>query len=1198
MAKSPKLNLELTSKTETGKKWLDYVEGMSGNTQNSNMMKIDTAIGNLRDAVSHTSDKISSLGEELTGSIADLQKSIASPFQHKGTVESLTELNNISNPKQNDTYYVIGEGSNYTYNGSTWTQSSMKETQYAGQVNTMNNQVVAVGSETFDAYVSSGFALYNTGIDPTNGHNTATTNYIRRTDYLSLSDDRMIIIDPQYELLAWTYEGKAVGTKVFSPTGGQYVANQPVIIRKHDNANYFRVAIRRVDQAEITEDDEYNIQNSLVALGHRDRDLSVAYAKVYAQAERTYQETDHCLTELPLVYDSYMRSYNPQKDNGAGNPSGRTISSTDFIQVSGNRTDEEGNRVSDIYVAMEIDENNSSAQTAGTCYITIQFYDQNKQFVNDIWVRTTDHNHNRIYYNQSDQRQFTIPDGYYIKVHKGTAKNVRIFQWNGNHFGVPISATSRVTEIKEVTKNIKDTTTSKTVSLPQEIYLSGTGKFAVTIPSNSKYIFCANGYKILNVYGIRAGTDAWNNTSQTLEERCTTWANLGDHFPVQMFTIDKNILYKSSSTGRPYVYSYYRVVLAKNYTRTRNDDGVYEENYDRDYVMGEGDRIVSVYTESPIAKINEDVSEGRYETTRSSRAIYKAKILNEITWACKRSRPPAEPATSDADDDADPSGNFIEGITYHGIPYGTIWIRPHFIGWHVSSLTFANATNDPDSIFYLENASGDPATGGPYYSLVCSSYATLAAGFYYPQTNYGFLNDPNYGVYRANTPIVGQVTTNGYGHAYIAGGLYADETYDGSGYKKYYSNVYESITPLCQRRTFFSDIAKVRAVAGNHSEYQRPYSFNVTFDSRLPEAGFPYTVSATNTITNGTARPYRGNQSVYTSNDPIIINIKDANARQLIIAEYHFDDENNQWFVEPDPAKWIKVEIGDTEHPVTTTATVCDLNNHNNTTVINLEGRQITLKKGDLPNCPDVSEGNAYAIWTDIDDTPEYFEYYNLTGMVVMARHSLPDEKYTYKGDVTLTKSTYKGKVSLTSELPTDNNEIDDTYYVQEEKDYVTWTGERWEKNSTYNTDYTNVYEALSAIPTKDLNVNDVYWVRASWTKGGCLNYYVECINENEQGVKSAVWKPIEEYDNLIFEIRNEKGEIIDHPWWYTFVEMQSRKRRFYTQSNKKDGAGMSIWYDADGDYSGYVEKARFHGGNRVFCKGKFGAYVINGTNA
>lgn len=55
----------------------------------------------------------------------------------------------------------------------------------------------------------------------------------------------------------------------------------------------------------------------------------------------------------------------------------------------------------------------------------------------------------------------------------------------------------------------------------------------------------------------------------------------------------------------------------------------------------------------------------------------------------------------------------------------------------------------------------------------------------------------------------------------------------------------------------------------------------------------------------------------------------------------------------------------------------------------------------------------------------------------------------------------YKGEVSLASELPTENNEANDTYYVQEYKYRVTWTGEAWEQSSMDETDYTNELAAL-----------------------------------------------------------------------------------------------------------------------------------------
>ena len=66
----------------------------------------------------------------IVESVRTLQGQVGNPFNYKGVVADLAALEAISNPDQNDTYYVESETCLYSWTGNAWGQSSLSESDY------------------------------------------------------------------------------------------------------------------------------------------------------------------------------------------------------------------------------------------------------------------------------------------------------------------------------------------------------------------------------------------------------------------------------------------------------------------------------------------------------------------------------------------------------------------------------------------------------------------------------------------------------------------------------------------------------------------------------------------------------------------------------------------------------------------------------------------------------------------------------------------------------------------------------------------------------------------------------------------------------------------------------------------------------------------------------------------------------------
>lgn len=257
-------------------------------------------------------------------------------------------------------------------------------------------------------------------------------------------------------------------------------------------------------------------------------------------------------------------------------------------------------------------------------------------------------------------------------------------------------------------------------------------------------------------------------------------------------------------------------------------------------------------------------------TLDAQRTIQAAKKVNSLTWTPKRNILAKEYANVKT------PRTYKTGVTYNGCPYGSNWQDARMIGWHVSPHTFVNAVNDINSVFYTNTVEN----GAPWYGNVCSSFATLSAGWPYPQTTAGFLYDPNVQTHFANKPEIGAIWS-GPGHCVVPEAI---EIIDNECFS---ITAHEGVTPISAATKRYSNFYTSTEDAwtfGRGAQYYDNYGYVVHHNqeqSGLPSLGTERKNSYVNFddigITKGYARPHKGDLSVYTNFDKYIFNKKEGN---------------------------------------------------------------------------------------------------------------------------------------------------------------------------------------------------------------------------------------------------------------------------------------------------------------------------------
>jgi hypothetical protein len=109
------------------------------------------------------------------------------------------------------------------------------------------------------------------------------------------------------------------------------------------------------------------------------------------------------------------------------------------------------------------------------------------------------------------------------------------------------------------------------------------------------------------------------------------------------------------------------------------------------------------------------------------KAVGNARIMSRVKW------------TPVADGMPNRGGYFKKGTEYTGVPYSSVKSVGRYIGYDIFLKTFLAAVQNPRSVLYTENLSGQVKNAECYYGKVCSSYTSYAlqCGIWYVSRLHG-----------------------------------------------------------------------------------------------------------------------------------------------------------------------------------------------------------------------------------------------------------------------------------------------------------------------------------------------------------------------------------------------------------------------------------------------------------------------------
>ena len=97
------------------------------------------------------------------------------------------------------------------------------------------------------------------------------------------------------------------------------------------------------------------------------------------------------------------------------------------------------------------------------------------------------------------------------------------------------------------------------------------------------------------------------------------------------------------------------------------------------------------------------------------KAVDYARIMSRVKWT-----PVAEGMPTRG------GSHFEKGVEYTGVPYSSVKSVGRYIGFEIFLKTFLAAVENPLSVLYTEDLSGEVSNAATYYGKVCSSYTSYA----------------------------------------------------------------------------------------------------------------------------------------------------------------------------------------------------------------------------------------------------------------------------------------------------------------------------------------------------------------------------------------------------------------------------------------------------------------------------------------
>lgn len=587
---------------------------------------------------------------------------------------------------------------------------------------------------------------------------------------------------------------------------------------------------------------------------------------------------------------------------------------------------------------------NSSATSDTKYYVYI--YDSNKQIAFNVLKHVNSDTNEINCFTAAEWAQINgfqfknIPTGYYIRYSLSPYDKVpRLYVWDGVKCGLPLTARSGDFGSDESGQFVSG---NSLVSTPS------TGRSIMPVPPGVSMLIAKPGYTFVGMRSLMTK----NTYRSSINESYV--------FPSQILSLTG---YKCSDNQfKASVNEKFKdVILAKEYNYA---DGTYNKTVAEfdlsDYVCA-----VPSFKDTGIQTVEKGFG-------RSVQIKKVADAINNFTWTCK-STVKVKVKKDDDDDDIDADEYFTlhEGVTYRGIPYRSDWTRATFFGWHITANTFANAANDPNSVLYtfgkevVDNETR--LNSGIYYSLVCSSYGSLISLFPYPGTNFSLVRDPNNQVSITTDPDIGTLISNGVGHCLVP--IYKSQN---SGSNQSAITAVESAGIFTNLSNYYREFWTSKRRNDNnvaHGAYGTFDLRNYMYDIKYPLKPInvtPYNID-TVTIKNGSARPNKGDGSVYTAYGDVVINIKNADANRLYYQEV----------------------TGTFSHGVLDGS----LSTVGNASYISFESgsTSVVLQPKITVNSPSpiLQNGGIYAVWasngdaqTTLPDNAEIFEWYDKSGTV------------------------------------------------------------------------------------------------------------------------------------------------------------------------------------------------------------------------
>lgn len=103
-----------------------------------------------------------------------------------------------------------------------------------------------------------------------------------------------------------------------------------------------------------------------------------------------------------------------------------------------------------------------------------------------------------------------------------------------------------------------------------------------------------------------------------------------------------------------------------------------------------------------------------HSTAWQEKAVEYSRIMSRVKWTPIAGGMPMR------------GGYFEEGTEYTGVPYSSVKSVGRYIGFDIFLKTFLAAVQNPHSVLYTENLSGEVENAECYYGKVCSSFTSYA----------------------------------------------------------------------------------------------------------------------------------------------------------------------------------------------------------------------------------------------------------------------------------------------------------------------------------------------------------------------------------------------------------------------------------------------------------------------------------------